>query len=127
MVVDNRAISFRLSQSIIFLVLRVVSLEALCMIGYAGRNHTRLCSIIFIMSAENIFLIKNRKFWKELNVYFHLIRNGLHRKRSIKQFIYCCVCVRCRGNAFTEPLPSNDSEDALTDPGTDGRDFEVLR
>jgi hypothetical protein len=23
-------------------------------------------------------------------------------------FFYCCVCIRCRGNVFTEQLPSND-------------------
>jgi hypothetical protein len=35
-----------------------------------------------------------------------LIRHGPHRKRRVHSF-YCCMCIRCRGNIFTEPLPSN--------------------
>jgi hypothetical protein len=29
-------------------------------------------------------------------------------KTTVKQFFYCCVCIRYRGNVSTEPLPSND-------------------
>jgi hypothetical protein len=29
-------------------------------------------------------------------------------KRHVLQFFYCRVCIRCRGNVFTESLPSND-------------------
>jgi hypothetical protein len=36
---------------------------------------------------------------------FHFIL--LHRKNRVQQLFYCCVCVRCRGNVFTEPLPRN--------------------
>jgi hypothetical protein len=50
----------------------------------------------------------SKKFWEELIVYFLLIWHGPHRKRSLKQFFYCCICVRCLWNVFTEPLPSND-------------------
>jgi hypothetical protein len=39
--------------------------------------------------------------------YFPLIRHGPHTKRSV-QFLYC-VGIRCRGNVFTEPLPSSDT------------------
>jgi hypothetical protein len=38
----------------------------------------------------------------------YLIRHGQHRKHRVQQFIYCCVCIRCRGKVFTEPLPSNN-------------------
>jgi hypothetical protein len=38
-----------------------------------------------------------------------LIRHGPHKKRRVQQFFYCCVCICCRGNIFTEPLPSNDN------------------
>jgi hypothetical protein len=31
------------------------------------------------------------------------------RKRRTQQFFYCCMCIRCRGNGFTEPLPSIDT------------------
>jgi hypothetical protein len=39
--------------------------------------------------------------------YFHLTRHGPHRKRRIQQF-YSCLCIGCRDNVFTEPLPNND-------------------
>jgi hypothetical protein len=42
------------------------------------------------------------------NRLFSLIRHGPHRKRRVSQFFYCCVYIRCCGNVFTEPLPSND-------------------
>jgi hypothetical protein len=49
----------------------------------------------------------NKKFWEELISYFLLIRHGPHRKWRVLQF-YCCICIRCGGNVFTEPLRSND-------------------
>jgi hypothetical protein len=49
----------------------------------------------------------NKKFWEELIAYFPLIHQP-HRKRRVQQFFYYCVCICCRGNVFTEPLPSND-------------------
>jgi hypothetical protein len=45
--------------------------------------------------------------WREQIAYFPLIRPGPHRKRHIQKFFYC-VCIRCRGNVFTEQLPGND-------------------
>jgi hypothetical protein len=33
------------------------------------------------------------------------------------------ACIRCRGNVFTEPLPSNDRRDTLKDTQTDGTDL----
>jgi hypothetical protein len=33
------------------------------------------------------------------------------------------ACIPCRGNAFTEPLPSNDRRDTNTNSQTDGRDL----
>jgi hypothetical protein len=29
-----------------------------------------------------------------------LIRHGPHRKRLVQQVLYCCVCIRCRGNVI---------------------------
>jgi hypothetical protein len=37
-----------------------------------------------------------------------LIRHGPHWKQRVQQFFYCCVCISYRGNASTEPLPSNN-------------------
>jgi hypothetical protein len=42
---------------------------------------------------------KYKKFWEEF-AYFPLIWHGPHRKRYVQQLFYCCVCIRCRGNAF---------------------------
>jgi hypothetical protein len=50
--------------------------------------------------------IKTRTSGK--NSYFPLIRHRPHRKRCVQQFFYCWVCISCRANVFTEPLPSND-------------------
>jgi hypothetical protein len=33
--------------------------------------------------------------------------HGPNRKHSFQQFLYCFLCICCRGNLFTEPLPSN--------------------
>jgi hypothetical protein len=33
------------------------------------------------------------------------------------------ACIRCRGNVFTEPLPSKERKDTHTDTQTDGRDL----
>jgi hypothetical protein len=41
------------------------------------------------------------------NCLLSLILHGSHRKRRVQQLFYCCVCIRDRGNVFTEPLPSN--------------------
>jgi hypothetical protein len=38
---------------------------------------------------------------------FHLIRYGPPRKHRFQQLFYCYVCFHCRGEVFTEPLPSN--------------------
>jgi hypothetical protein len=38
----------------------------------------------------------------------YLVRHGPYRKHRIKCFLYFCVCIRCSGNVFTQPLPSND-------------------
>jgi hypothetical protein len=52
-------------------------------------------------------LFWNTKFCEELIAYFPFIRHGPHRKRRFQEFFFRCVCIRCRGNVFTEPLRSN--------------------
>jgi hypothetical protein len=51
--------------------------------------------------------IENKKFWKEVTVYFPLLRYGPHRRRCVPQSFNCCVCICCHGKVFTEPLPRN--------------------
>jgi hypothetical protein len=55
-----------------------------------------------------LWVTKNKKFWEEIIAYYDLIRHGPHKKRRVQQFC-CCVCIRCRGNVFTDPLPSNNT------------------
>jgi hypothetical protein len=52
--------------------------------------------------------VSYKKFWEELIACFPLIRHGPYIKLSVQQFFYFCMCVSCRRNVFTEPLPSND-------------------
>jgi hypothetical protein len=66
-------------------------------------------------------ILKKKKFWKEVT-YFRFIRHGPHRQRLIKQFLYYCVCIRCVGNVFTEPLPGNDKGIRIQTQ-IDGRDL----
>jgi hypothetical protein len=48
------------------------------------------------------------------NRLLSLIPYGSHRKRRVQKFVYCCMCIRYRGNVSTEPLPSN--EGIFTEP-----------
>jgi hypothetical protein len=67
-----------------------------------------------------ICYVTKNKFWEELITYFPLIRHGQQRKRRAQQFYYC-VCT-CRGNIYTETLPSNDMG-IHTGTQTDWRDL----
>jgi hypothetical protein len=60
------------------------------------------------------------------NRLLSLIRHWPQWPRRVQQFLYCCVCIRYRGNVsterlpsdngiFTEPLPSND-RGSFTEP-----------
>jgi hypothetical protein len=51
---------------------------------------------------------------RSLIAYFPLIRHGPHRKHRAQQLFYCCMCIICRGNVFTEPLPNNIRGDTET-------------
>jgi hypothetical protein len=66
---------------------------------------------------------KNKKLVEKRISYFTSIRHGSHRKRRVRQFLYCCMCSHCSGKVFNEPLPSNDAEGTHTDTQTDGRDL----
>jgi hypothetical protein len=44
--------------------------------------------------------------WRTNRLLF-LIRHEPHRKRSVQQFFYCCMCIRRRGNDVAEQLPRN--------------------
>jgi hypothetical protein len=65
------------------------------------------------------------KFWEELIASFRMIRHGPHRKRRVQQFLYCCVCICCRGDVFTEPSPSNDRRIHIQTHRLMGRIYEV--
>jgi hypothetical protein len=82
------------------------------------------CVSQFILSKNRSpTIVQNKKVWEELIACFLLIRHGPHIKRCVQQSFYSCVWIRCRGNVFTEPLPSKDRRDTHIDTHTDGRDL----
>jgi hypothetical protein len=58
--------------------------------------------------SKNLVTPQIKKFWEELMAYVLSVRHGPHRKRRFQQFIHCCMCIRIRGNVFTEPFACND-------------------
>jgi hypothetical protein len=51
------------------------------------------------------------------NCLFCLLITPLHgpnRKHRFQQYFYCYMCIRCRGDMFTEPLPRNGSTRYIT-------------
>jgi hypothetical protein len=68
----------------------------------------------------------NKKFW-ELIDYVPSIKHTPRRKRRVHQFLYCCSCIRCHGNVFTEPLPDNGMDVCIRTHTLMGRIYEVHR
>lgn len=79
-------------------------------------------NIKWTQSQYNLRIIK--KFWKEIIAYFPSVRHAQHRKQSVQQFLYCCVCICCCGNMFTELLFSNNKGDTYT--VTEQNDLMIL-
>jgi hypothetical protein len=67
--------------------------------------------------------VKDKKFWEELIVNFPLIRHAPRTKKTVQEFFYRRVCIRCHGNVFTELLSSSDRGDTHVGTQTDGRDL----
>jgi hypothetical protein len=69
-------------------------------------NSTSLYKPLHIHVLIEIF---DKKFSEKLIVYFSTKWHAPHRKkRRVRQLFCCCVCIRCRVNVFTEPLPLNN-------------------
>jgi hypothetical protein len=51
----------------------------------------------------------NKTFWDFCFPYNaeNPLRQGPNKKYRVQQFLDCCAFIPCRGNLFTEPLPSN--------------------
>jgi hypothetical protein len=61
---------------------------------------------LYVITQKTKILIPMALYSYKDNIkFFPLIGQGSHRKRRV---FYCCVCIRCRENVFTETLPSND-------------------
>jgi hypothetical protein len=91
------------------------------------QHHIPNYSTLHCRRCENL---KSNNPKQEVLRWTNSIRHGPHRKRHVKQLFYCCACIRCGGNVFTELFPSNDR--IFTEPlprndrGTtqiDGRDL----
>jgi hypothetical protein len=55
-----------------------------------------------------VILKISKKFRRKVIACFPFIRHRPHRKRRVQNLFYCCLCNRCRCNAFTKPLSSNN-------------------
>jgi hypothetical protein len=62
---------------------------------------------------------------EELTAYSLLVLQRPHRKQRVQQFFFVSR-IRCHGNVFTEPFPSNINGDTHTDTQTDGRDLRSM-
>jgi hypothetical protein len=79
-------------------------------------HFTEYRPISFIYVKHSINKINKKNFWEERIAHFLLIRYEPHRKRSVQQFFYCCVCIRCRGTCLPSPsLPTIGGGDTQTD------------
>jgi hypothetical protein len=64
-------------------------------------------NLIIIISLHSLFW--NKHFCEELIALICFIRHAPHIKRRLQRFFYYCVCIRYRGNVFTQSLLSNGS------------------
>jgi hypothetical protein len=67
------------------------------------------------MSKEEVLGRTNRL------LLFHTTRTSYKTARPTILLLF--VCIRCRGNVFTEPLPSNDTGATHTDTQTNAGDL----
>jgi hypothetical protein len=67
-----------------------------------------ICWVIYTSALNEIKYMDKQDVLGRTNWLLSLIRHGPHRKRRVQKFLYCSVYSSCRGNIFTEPLPSND-------------------
>jgi hypothetical protein len=61
-------------------------------------------------------VLRQRKLYGAgCNEYRHNVYSSSVISRVIiQQLLYCCVCIRCRGNVFTEPLSRKDAGGGYT-------------
>jgi hypothetical protein len=53
-----------------------------------------------LYSILTYFLYIKQEVLGRTNHILSLTHHGQHRKRRIKQFFYCCLCICCHGNVF---------------------------
>jgi hypothetical protein len=58
-------------------------------------------------SAESQRSTANSQLTLSTEFFFINTLHGPNRKHRSQNFFYCCLRICCRGNMFTEPLPSN--------------------
>jgi hypothetical protein len=93
---------------------------------FSYRKCTHLRKPSFLVSLTNAsWLNHEQKVLGKTNLLLSFIRHRKHKKRRVNNFFYGCMCIRCRGNNFIEPLPSNDREITHIDTQTDGSDLWI--
>jgi hypothetical protein len=84
------------------------------LLHFNNKNNTCVMKKVMDMGFNDVTLLSEvisfqyKKFWEELIAYFPLIRHGPHKKKDASSNYAIVAYIRCRDNAFTEPLPSND-------------------
>jgi hypothetical protein len=66
--------------------------------GLVDRSSASERSLVFLIIITSKVSFVTQPLYIE-----YLILHGPHAQ----QLLYCCVCIHCHGNMFTEPLPSN--------------------
>jgi hypothetical protein len=77
--------------------------------------------------AFNIYKISKTEFLLSMTISNFYGNYRPHSKGLVQQFFYCCVCIHCRSNVFTEPLPSNDMKIHIWTHRLMGGIYEVRR
>jgi hypothetical protein len=72
---------------------------------HSTHTHTHYSLYSLTPAAHSLTLLTPSTFLS-LKIEY-LIRHGPQERHRVQQFFYCCVCIRCRGNMFTQQLPSN--------------------
>jgi hypothetical protein len=62
--------------------------------------------IIFVLCRLEIITLRLSQ--QDFLPPFLIFKHGSHRKLRTQQFVYYFVCIRCLGEVYNEPLPSND-------------------
>jgi hypothetical protein len=109
---------FRIYQKLIFFL--ILTSE----ITYTPSRLTHHKFIMAFRALISLAKIKTRRSGKNCSLTF--LWYDTDRMERVQQF-YVCACIRCRGDVFTEPLPSNDKRIQMETHRLMGGIYELRR